>query len=147
MHGRSADRLAAVIAAHLQRIVAVDDAVVGPIELGLLGFVGSEVLQRPEIRTGIERDDGESVFGKLARQRPAAGAGADDDEINLVVVSILSHRHPRAGTEYVGRPAVGRARACARDQTRRFFRRAASTSPFLTSAASQGSRSLKSMRT
>ena len=57
MHGRSADGLAAVIAAHLQRIVAVDDAVVGPIELGLLGFVGSEVLQRPEKRTGIERND------------------------------------------------------------------------------------------
>ena len=111
MHGRAAHRLAAVVAAELQRVVAVDDAIVCPVELCLLGFVGGEILQRPEVGAGVERDHRESVFCELARERAAASAGADDDEIDLVIVAIFAHRQPAAGTKDVGRPAIRRARA------------------------------------
>src|SRR3954451_24085223 len=101
MHRRSADRLAAVVAAHLQRIVTVDDTIVGPVQLCLLRLVGGEILQRPEIGTGIERDDREAVLGELARQRAAAGAGTDDGEITLTATGVLPHRHPAAGPENI----------------------------------------------
>ena len=74
MHGRAADRLARVVLAELQRIFAVDDPVVGPVEFRLLALVGGEILQRPPIGAGVERDDGEAIFGELAGERAAAGA-------------------------------------------------------------------------
>ncbi len=146
MHGRAAHRLAAVVAAHLQRIVAVDDAVVGPVELRLLGLVGGEILQRTEIRAGVERHDREAVLGKLAGERAAAGAGADDDEIDLFVCRDIRASAPsRRGGRH---PARGRRRA--RGVCKRIIRHGdCSGAPrrrrrSLTSAASHGSRSLKS---
>ncbi len=110
MHGRAADRLAAIVGAKLQRVVAVDDALVGPVKLRLMVLVGSKILERPPIRPGIERHDGKAVFGKLAGECAAAGAGADDGEIDRLVLVVLAHRHPAADTENVGRAPADRAR-------------------------------------
>ena len=113
MHGRAADRLAGVVGAELQRVFAVDDALVGPVELRLLRLVRGEVLQRAPVRAGIERHDREACFGEPAGQRSAAGAGADDGEVDLVVVAVFAHRHPGADAEDVRRAAV-LARAASR---------------------------------
>jgi len=80
--------------------------VVGPVQLALLGLVRGEVLQRLEIRPGVRGDDGEPILGQLARERPAARAGANDDEINFLRVAVPAHRHPAAGPERVGRAAA-----------------------------------------
>ena len=70
MHGGAADRLAAVLAAHHERIGALRDAVVVPVELLLLPFVRSEVLERPEIGACVEADDGKALPARPARTGP-----------------------------------------------------------------------------
>ena len=114
MHGRTAHRFAGIVGAHLDRIVAVDDPLIGPVELGLLPLVGGKILERPPIRTGVERHHRESVFGELARQRTAAGAGADDGEVDRLVVCKLPHRHPAALLEDIGCAPADRARGVLR---------------------------------
>ena len=57
MDGAAADRLAAIVAAELQRVGAIDDALVGPVELCLLRLVGGEIFKRPPKWTRIEADD------------------------------------------------------------------------------------------
>ena len=59
---------------------------------------------------GIERDDRKAGFGELARQRPSAGAGTDDREVDLLVVVVGAHVDPLAGAKHVGRSALHRTR-------------------------------------
>ena len=103
MHGAAADRLAAVVAAQLQRVVAVDDALVGPVELGLLGFVGGEILQRPELRAGIERHDREALLRpacrRACRRRRRCRRSAKS--------TASSSRYSRIGTQPPGRNTSG----------------------------------------
>ncbi len=148
MDGRSAHRLARILAAHLDRVRAVDDALIGPVELVLLGLVGGEILQRPEIAARIEGDDREALLGEQRRERSAAGAGADDREIDRVALAIFAHRDPAAAAENVGRAAARRARRCRRGQTTcRFSRSALASCPGVASTASQGSGRSPSRRT
>ena len=58
-----------------------------PVELVLLGLVGGEILERPPVGAGVEADHAEPGFGELRGQRRAAGAGADDREVDLVVLA------------------------------------------------------------
>ncbi|CAJ3171598.1 Uncharacterised protein [Burkholderia pseudomallei] len=111
MHGAAAHGLAAVVVAERERIVAVAQALVGPVQLALVRLVGGELLERPPPRARVERDDRVAVFGELARERAAARARADDREIHLVLVAVHAHRHPAADAHHVGRAAVGAARA------------------------------------
>src|SRR5205085_3481052 len=111
MHGRAADRLSAIVAAHLHRVGAIDDAIVGPVEFGLLAFVGSKILKRTKIRACIECHYREAVFGELACERATSGAGSDDCEIHWLIFSILAHRHPSAWTEDVGRSSFTGSRS------------------------------------
>jgi hypothetical protein len=55
--GAAADRLAAVLAAHGDRVGAVHHPLIGPVKLVLLALVGGEILQRPKIRPGVESHD------------------------------------------------------------------------------------------
>ena len=50
------------------------------------------------------------MLGKAARKRTAAGAGSHDNKIDKLVLPVLPHRYPPAGTEYIGRAAIGGAR-------------------------------------
>ena len=142
VHGAAADRLAAVVAAELDRVLSGRDPVVGPIQLGLLRLVGGKILQRPEPGTGIQPHHGKARLGEPARQGSAAGPRPDDDKVHLVVVAVVSHRHPAAGAEHVGRAAVSPA-----GRGQRIIRHGGSSgtplaiSPLRTAAASQGSRS------
>ena len=149
MHGRAAHRLAAVLAAHHQRVGALRDAVVGPVELVLLAFVGGEILERAKVRAGVEADDREALLGQARDQRAAAGAGADHDEVDLVGVGELPHRNPAAGPEHVGRAAARWRAALQEDQRTRLFSRARFVLARLgvASTGSQGSRRLRPVRT
>ena len=122
MYGRAADRLAAVVAAHLDRVGPVDDALVQPIELGLRLLVGREVLQRPEEWAGVEGHDGKALLGQPRRQGSAAGACADDGEIHRLVVAMAAHGGPAVGAEHVRRPAVRGPRSRLSDRHGRFPR-------------------------
>ena len=101
MHGAAADDLAAVVAAELHRILAAGDALAEPEELFLLVLVRGEILERPPEGAGIESDDREPGLGELAGEGAAAGAGADNRKIDLVLVAITAHRDPAAGAEDV----------------------------------------------
>jgi hypothetical protein len=109
VHSRSAYGFAAIVATHLERIGSIDDAVVGPIKLGLLRLVRRKILERPKIRTRIHCNDGEAMLGQAASQRTAAGASAHNDEVNRLVFPILPHWNPSAGTENIRRAATGGA--------------------------------------
>ena len=109
MYRGASDRLAAVVAAQLQRVVAIDNAIVGPVKLGLLAFVGCKILQRSEIGTGVERHNGEAVFGELAGHRAAAGAGADYREVDRLGFGIFTHRHPSTGAKNIRCTSMPRA--------------------------------------
>src|SRR6185312_12813001 len=110
MDGAAADRLAAVVAAELQRVLTVNDALVRPIELRLLRLVGGEILERPPIWSGVHRHYREAGLGQTAGERAATGAGADDDEVDFLVLTVLLHRDPAARTEHIGRATAPRAR-------------------------------------
>jgi len=110
MHGAAADPLAAVVAAEFERIVAAADPRVGPVQLVLALLVRGEVVERPPERTGVEGDGAEPRLGERAGERAAAGAGADNREIDLVLVPVAAHRPPAARTKHVRRAAVLGAR-------------------------------------
>ncbi|MDR8934491.1 hypothetical protein FEP65_01366 [Burkholderia multivorans] len=110
VHGAAADRAAAVVGAERQRVRAVANPLVGPEQLALVRFVGGEFLQRPPPCARIERDDGKTMLGKPARERAAARAGADDHEVDRLVVAEHSHRRPAAHAQRIGRAAVATAR-------------------------------------
>jgi len=61
-------------------------------------------------RARIQRHHGKPRLRELARQRAAARAGADDREIDLLVIAVFAHRHPAADAQRVGRTAVLAAR-------------------------------------
>jgi len=110
MDGAAADRLAAIVAAELQRVGAIDDALVGPVELCLLRLVGGEIFERPPKWTCIEADDRKPRFGQLACEGAAAGAGANDREIDLLVLRVLPHRHPPPDVKHIGCAPIHRPR-------------------------------------
>lgn len=72
VHGRTTDRLAAVLAAQADGVRALRHPLVGPVELVLLGFVGSKILQRSEERPGIEGHHRKPLLSQPPRQRPPA---------------------------------------------------------------------------
>src|SRR5262249_29343860 len=113
MHGRAADRLAGIVRAELQRVGAVDDALVAPVELGLMRLVGSKILERPPIGAGIERDDREAVFGELAGEGAGAGTGSDDDNIDPLVGACgrIGPKPPTRKT-WGARPSTAGGTAC-----------------------------------
>ena len=109
MHRGTADRFAAVVGAERHRIGTVDQPLVGPVKLRLMGLVGSEFLERPPVRSRVERNDREAGLGQLAGKRAATRARADDGEVDRFVFGVFAHRHPGAGPKYIGRTAVRRA--------------------------------------
>ena len=147
MDGRSAHRLARIVAAHLDRVRAVEDALIGPVKLVLRGFVRCKILERAEIAARIEGDDRKALLREQRGERSAAGAGPDDDEIDGFALSILAHRHPAALAEDIGRPALRRSGLMLGQTTCRFRSSAARSCPGSASAASQGSGRSPSRRT
>ena len=114
MHGRAADRFAGIVGAELNRIVAVDDALVRPVQLALLIFIRGKILQRPPVRPGVKGHDREPIFRKLACERAAARASTDNCEVHDIIVAVLTHRHPSAGMEDIRRSPIGGARRFSR---------------------------------
>jgi len=69
------------------------DAILQPVELVLLSFVGCEVLERAPEGPCIEGDDGKAGFRQLGGKRAAARARADNGESTT-----SSSRYSRIGT-------------------------------------------------
>src|SRR6185437_13206358 len=110
VHRRAAHRLAGVVGAELQRVLTVDDALVGPVELFLMMLVGGEVLERTPVRPGIESHDGEAVLGQTAGESAAARAGAHDRKVHRLIERVLAHRRPTARPKYIRGAAANRSR-------------------------------------
>src|SRR6185437_14799740 len=104
-----ADRLAGVVGAELHRVLAVDDTLIGPVELLLVVLVRGEVLERPPIRACIEGHDREAILREFAGESTAACARSDDREVHRLIERVLAHGRPTAVAKDVrARPPMAR---------------------------------------
>src|SRR5581483_4518535 len=91
MDHRTADPVAGVVLAELHRIRSADHPFLGPIELVRAGLVRYPVLVRIPERSLLQHHHLPTAAGEALRQRPAPGAGADDHQIDGVVIVIAGH--------------------------------------------------------
>ena len=94
---RAADAVTAVVLAELDRIRSADDPVLGPVQPVRARLVRHPVLVRIPERPGLEHDHLPPAAREPLRQRPAAGAGADDHHVDGHPVVVVSHPLPRNG--------------------------------------------------
>lgn len=92
MHGTTADPLAGIVGAKLDRILAPGYALLGPEQLARAGFIRDEIMRRVPVWPGIEDYHREPRFGELRPDHPTASASADDAEIHFVPGPV-AHRH------------------------------------------------------
>ena len=90
-HG-APDAAAAVVLAELDRVVAADNALLRPVELVRARLVAHPVLVGVPERASLEDDHPPSLPRQPLGEHRAAGAGADDAEVDLVVVAVAAHR-------------------------------------------------------
>ena len=117
---RAADPVPAVVLAELDRIRAAGDAVVGPVEPVRSGFVGDPVLVGIPERAGLEHHDLPAASRQPLSERAAAGARADDHEVDRERVVVARHplaRHRAAvDVEQERRVVVGRPQRAAQQR-------------------------------
>ena len=89
---RAADAMAGVVLAQLDVVAAADDPLVGPVDRVRAGLVGDPVAVRVPERPLLEHDDAPALAGEPLREQAAAGAAADDRDVDLVVVAVAGHR-------------------------------------------------------
>jgi len=92
VHHRPADAATGVVAAHRDRVGAADDPLLRPVQLVRAGLVAHPVLVGVPERARLEDDDLPAVPGQPLGEHRPAGAGADDDEVDLVAVGVPRHR-------------------------------------------------------
>ena len=92
VHHRPADAPAGVVLAQLDRVRAADDPLLGPVEVVAAGLVGHPVLVRVPERAGLQDHDPPAVPGQPLGEHGPAGTGADDHQVDLVVVVEPAHR-------------------------------------------------------
>ena len=110
VHHRSADPAPGVVRAQRDRVGAADLARLGPVQGVRAAFVGDPVGVGVPERAGVQADDPPAGPGQPLGEHAAAGAGADDHQVDLVVVGVAAH---------VGAQPVVGARAVVGDQPRR----------------------------
>ena len=91
VHHRPADAMAGVVLAHLDRIVPADDPLLVPVEGVRAVLVAHPVLVGIPERAFLEHDDAPARAGESLREHAAAGAAADDQEVDLVAVPVAPH--------------------------------------------------------
>jgi hypothetical protein len=96
IHG-AADAAAGVVAAQRYRVDAVDDPRFGPVQVVGAGFVADPVDVGVPEGAGVQGDDAPSGAGEPLGEGAAAGADADDDGVDLVVVLWVVARRRRCG--------------------------------------------------
>ena len=110
---RAADPLAGIVLAELDRVLASGHARVGPVQLVRARLVGHPVPVGVPERPDVEHDDVPAASGQPLGERGPTRPGADDRQVDLVVVVIAGH--PLAGNgaavdvEQERRVVVGRA--------------------------------------
>ena len=119
---RAADAAAAVVLAELDRVLAADHPRLGPVELVRAGLVGDPVLVGVPERPGLQHEDPPASAREALGERRAAGAGADDQHVDRLVVACSGAcaraLGRRAGAGRAGTPSRSRAGA-ARPSARR----------------------------
>lgn len=80
-----------VVLAQLDRVGTADDALLGPVQRMGAGLVGHPVLVGVPERAGLQDHHPPAGAGQPLRQHRAAGAGADHDQVDLVVVGVAAH--------------------------------------------------------
>ena len=88
---RPADADTGVVLAHLHRVLAADDALVGPVDGAGALLVGDPVAVGIPERAALEDDDAPAGAGQPLGEGDAAGAGADDDEVDGVRRRVAAH--------------------------------------------------------
>jgi len=111
---RAPDAAPGVVLAQLDRIGAADHALLGPVELMRAGLVRDPVLVGVPERPGLDDHDPPTVARETLGEHRAPGAGADDDQINLVGFGVARHRVlagqiPAVDVQQVARVVVARS--------------------------------------
>ena len=88
---RPADAAAGVVRAERHRVVAGDDARLGPVQVVRAGLVANPVLVRVPERAGVQGGDAPAAARQPLRERGAARATANDDQVELVGVGEAAH--------------------------------------------------------
>ena len=119
---RAADAVTAVVLAELDRVGSADDPLLVPVQPVRAGLVGHPVLVRVPERAGLEHDHLPAAAREPLRERAAAGAGADDHQVDGEPVVVARHPLLRNGAPVdveqerrvvLGRPERARAAASA----------------------------------
>ena len=108
---RAADPVPGVVLAQLDRVVAADDALVRPVEVVRAFLVGDPVLVGVPEGAALEHDDPPARAREPLGEHRAAGAAADDQQVDLVLVAEAAH--PLApGDAAAVRRRAGRPNRC-----------------------------------
>ncbi len=91
VHHRPADAASAVVRAQRHRVGAADLPRLGPVQGVAAALVTDPVGVRVPERAGIQADHVPPGAGEALGQHAAAGAGADDDQVDLVVAGEAAH--------------------------------------------------------
>ena len=89
---RPADAVAAVVLAELDGVLSADHALLGPVEVVRSRLIGDPVAVGVPERPGLEDGDPPAAAGEALGEDTAAGARADHDEVDLVLVAEPAHR-------------------------------------------------------
>ena len=91
VHHRPADPVSGVVLAQFDRVLSSDDPGRRPVELVLAGLVRDPVTVGVPERSGLEDDHAPARATQALREDRAAGPGADDHDVDLVVVGVPGH--------------------------------------------------------
>ena len=83
--------MAGVVLAQLDRVIAADDPLVGPVQVVRAFLVGNPVLVGIPERTALEHDDPPAGAREALREHRTPRAAADDQQIDLVLVAEALH--------------------------------------------------------
>jgi len=91
VHHRPADAASAVVRAQRHRVGAADLPRLGPVQGVAAALVADPVGVGVPERAGVQADHAPTGAGEALGQHAAAGAGADDDQVDLVVAGEAAH--------------------------------------------------------
>jgi hypothetical protein len=91
---RTADPATRIVLAEHDRVLATNEALLGPVDVCRAGLIAYPILVGIPERPRIEDDYPPARAGEALRQNASASTAADDDQIDRVTVAVAPHRRP-----------------------------------------------------
>ncbi len=88
---RPTDAAAAVVLAELHRVIAADDALLGPVQRVCARLVRDPIFVRVPEGPGLQHEHTPALAGETLRERCAASARTDDQHVDRLVRAVAAH--------------------------------------------------------